>query len=112
MGPPNVLGGPRIGGNFWGAPDGTGFSQTNPDVNGDGFVDTAFQIAEQNFDNSPLALYTDSGTVTPTPTTSPGVVTVPGGSGAPTDTNGDGKSSNVNGNGGGTSRTSCSSSTP
>jgi parallel beta-helix repeat protein len=97
--PANVLGGPRIGGNYWSAPDGTGFSQTNPDANGDGFVDTPLQIAEQNFDYSPLALYTDPGTVTPTPTATPGVVVVPGGSGMPGDPNTDGKYDDVNGNG-------------
>ena len=78
--PENVLGGPKVGGNYWSQPDGAGFSQTNPDANGDGFVDTAFQIAEQNFDYYPLALYTDPGTVTPTPTptTGPGLVTTAG----------------------------------
>ncbi len=97
--PANILDGPKVGGNYWGQPDGTGFSQTNPDANGDGFVDIALQIAEQNFDYYPLAEYTDSGTVTPTPTPVPGVATVPGGSGVPTDTNSDGIYDDVNGNG-------------
>lgn len=36
---PNVVGGPSIGGNFWSSPAGTGFSETTPDVDGDGFCD-------------------------------------------------------------------------
>ena len=36
---PNVMGNPSIGGNFWGTPEGTGFSDTTPDRDGDGFVD-------------------------------------------------------------------------
>ena len=38
---PNIVGGPSIGGNFWAAPDGAGFSETHPDANGDGFCDEA-----------------------------------------------------------------------
>ncbi len=87
---PNIMGGSRIGGNYWGAPDGSGFSQTNADTNGDGFCDIPLQIAEQNVDYSPL-----SANSTPTP----GVVTVPGAAGVPTDTNGDGLYDDVNGNG-------------
>ena len=36
---PNIMGGPYIGGNYWAKPDGTGFSQTHVDADGDGFVD-------------------------------------------------------------------------
>ncbi|MEN6517379.1 MAG: NosD domain-containing protein [Methanospirillum sp.] len=89
-GGPNIMGGPRIGGNFWGQPDGTGFSQTHPDTNGDGFCDIALQIAEQNSDYYPL-----SANSTPTPH----VVTVPGAGGVPTDTDADGRCDDVNGNG-------------
>ncbi len=71
--PANILGGPKVGGNYWSRPDGTGFSQTNADANGDGFIDTALQIAEQNFDYYPLALYTgptaDNTAPTPAPRT-------------------------------------------
>ncbi len=88
--PANIVGGPRIGGNCWAAPDGTGFSQTNPDANGDGFVDLPLQIAEQNTDTYPLAQYAGS---------PPGVTAIPGGSGVPTDTDGDGLCEDVNGNG-------------
>ena len=87
--PANIVGGPRIGGNYWGAPDGTGFSQTNPDANGDGFVDVPLQIAEQNTDTYPLAQHAGS---------PPGVTAIPGGSGVPTDTDGDGLCDDVNGN--------------
>jgi parallel beta-helix repeat protein len=88
--PANIMGGPQVGGNYWGAPDGTGFSQTNEDANGDGFVDLALQIAEQNFDYHPLATYTDP--------LGPVVVTVPGGSGQPTALEGS-VYNDVNGNG-------------
>ncbi|MEN6517369.1 MAG: carbohydrate-binding protein, partial [Methanospirillum sp.] len=67
--PANIVNGPKVGGNYWSRPDGTGFSQTNADANGDGFIDIALQIAEQNFDYYPLALYTGpTPTATPTPT--------------------------------------------
>ena len=36
---PNIIGGPYIGGNFWGNPSGTGCSQIAKDANGDGFSD-------------------------------------------------------------------------
>ncbi len=39
---PNIVGGPRAGGNFWGSLDGTGFSETTPDTNGDGFCDVSY----------------------------------------------------------------------
>jgi len=35
----SIAGGPYLGGNFWGKPDGTGFSQTEPDTDGDGITD-------------------------------------------------------------------------
>ncbi|MGB9938544.1 PKD domain-containing protein [Methanosarcina sp.] len=38
----NIVGGPYIGGNFWGKPDGTGFSQTAVDRDGDGISDSAY----------------------------------------------------------------------
>ncbi|MEN6342252.1 MAG: NosD domain-containing protein, partial [Methanospirillum sp.] len=89
-GSPNIMGGPRVGGNYWGQPDGAGFSQTGADANGDGFIDTALPIAEQNVDYYPLAANA---------TATPGAVAVPGGGGVPTDTDGDGLYDDVNGNG-------------
>ena len=38
----NIVGGPYIGGNFWGKPDGTGFSDTAVDKDGDGISDSAY----------------------------------------------------------------------
>ena len=38
----NIVGGPYIGGNFWGKPDSTGFSQTAVDTDGDGISDSAY----------------------------------------------------------------------
>jgi parallel beta-helix repeat protein len=38
----NIVGGPYIGGNFWGKPDGTGFSQTAVDTDGDGISDSVY----------------------------------------------------------------------
>ena len=42
---PNIVGGPYIGGNFWAKPDGTGFSQTAPDADGDGIADTVYSFS-------------------------------------------------------------------
>ena len=38
---PNVMGNLYVGGNYWGTPNRTGFSDLTPDANGDGFVDEA-----------------------------------------------------------------------
>ena len=70
--PANIIGGPKVGGNYWGRPDNTGFSQINTDANGDGFIDDPHTIAEQNVDNYPLAIYNGP---TPTPTPTPNVTT-------------------------------------
>jgi parallel beta-helix repeat protein len=40
----NIVGGPYIGGNYWGKPDGTGFSQKAVDNNGDGISDSVYNI--------------------------------------------------------------------
>nr|WP_238985680.1 NosD domain-containing protein [Methanosarcina barkeri] len=39
----NIVGGSYIAGNFWGKPDGTGFSQTAVDKDGDGIADSAYK---------------------------------------------------------------------
>lgn len=39
---PNIVGGPYIGGNYWGTPDGTGFSQKAIDSDKDGFSDSIY----------------------------------------------------------------------
>ncbi len=51
----NIIGGPYLGGNFWAKPDGTGFSQTCPDVNGDGICDKSYTLDANNIDYLPLA---------------------------------------------------------
>ncbi len=52
----NIVGGPYIGGNFWGKPDGTGFSNTAVDNNGDGISDSAYKNITGSIysDNLPL----------------------------------------------------------
>ena len=51
------MGGPFLGGNFWGKPDGTGFSQVTADTNGDGICDSANTLASGNVDALPLHAY-------------------------------------------------------
>ncbi len=50
----NIVGGPSIGGNFWGSPNGKGFSQVQADSNGDGFADYPYVISKGKVDNLPL----------------------------------------------------------
>nr|WP_269849067.1 NosD domain-containing protein [Methanosarcina horonobensis] len=60
---PNILGGPYIGGNCWAAPGGTGFSETTPDADGDGFCDTSYEIpnSDNEFDSLPLYMPPEAG---------------------------------------------------
>ena len=51
----NIVGGPYLGGNFWAYPNGTGFSQTCPDINKDGLCDVRYTLNENNVDYLPLA---------------------------------------------------------
>ena len=65
----NIVGGPYIGGNYWGKPDGTGFSDTCSDSDSDGICDsqyvlTYFYSRPTNIDKFPLTR------ITPTPPTS------------------------------------------
>ncbi|MDW5550033.1 PKD domain-containing protein [Methanosarcina sp.] len=55
----NIVGGPYIGGNFWGKPDGTGFSNTAADNNRDGISDSAYKSITGSIysDNLPLVVY-------------------------------------------------------
>jgi hypothetical protein len=62
---PNVIGGPSIGGNFWGSPSGTGFSETHIDANGDGFCDEQYQPIAGQVDALPLTSLTPPPTVAP-----------------------------------------------
>jgi PGF-pre-PGF domain-containing protein len=60
---PNILGDPYIGGNCWANPEETGFSETTPDADGDGFCDESYEIpySENEFDSLPLYNPPDSG---------------------------------------------------
>lgn len=46
----NIVGGPSIGGNFWGTPGGTGYSQTASDQNEDGFADNPYVVVSGYWD--------------------------------------------------------------
>jgi len=50
---PNIIGGPSLGGNYWGH---GGWSQTNPDTDGDGFTDLPYTIEAGNVDQHPLSI--------------------------------------------------------
>ncbi|SDF24777.1 parallel beta-helix repeat (two copies) [Methanolobus vulcani] len=61
----NIVNGPYLGGNYWAKPDGTGFSQTHPDTDGDGFCDEIYipisvegSACVNSIDYLPLAVYT------------------------------------------------------
>lgn len=82
---PNIVGGPFIGGNVWANPNGTGFSETHPDADGDGFCDVPFVTAQGAVDSLPLAM-------------PPAVAAVPGGAGRPTSSAGNGVYDDINGN--------------
>jgi len=53
----NIVGGPYIGGNYWGSPDGTGYSDTCVDANYDGICDNSYTLATDNIDYLSLAKY-------------------------------------------------------
>jgi len=50
----NIVGGGFIGGNFWGQPDGKGFSQNCLDSNKDGICDLSYMLMTNNTDYFPL----------------------------------------------------------
>ena len=56
---PNIVGGPSIGGNYWGSPDKSGFSDTAEDSDGDGFADSSYEIDSENVDNYPLVIFSE-----------------------------------------------------
>jgi len=56
----NIIGGPYLGGNFWAKPDGTGFSETCADGDGDGICDTYYNLTSGNVDFLPLTLHATS----------------------------------------------------
>ena len=59
----NIIGGSYLGGNFWGNPSGTGFSQKATDADGDGISDAPYKniSGSINTDNLPLTSNTGSG---------------------------------------------------
>ncbi|PSP89305.1 hypothetical protein BRC90_05385 [Halobacteriales archaeon QS_4_69_34] len=76
---PNVIGGPTLGGNYYAKPDGTGFSQTCDDLDGDGICDSANGFGTGSDDNTDFLPLTVPGrpdvAVSPT-NVDAGVVTV------------------------------------
>jgi hypothetical protein len=56
----NIIGGPYIGGNYWGKIDGTGYSDTCSDNNNDGICDDPYNLTSDgsNIDYLPLTKYT------------------------------------------------------
>jgi parallel beta-helix repeat protein len=54
----NIAGGPFIGGNYWAMPNGTGFSETATDSNGDGIADERYRLENSHYiDYLPLVTY-------------------------------------------------------
>jgi hypothetical protein len=51
----NIVGGRYVGGNYWGKPDLTGFSDTCPDADKDDICDTTYTVIGNNIDYLPLA---------------------------------------------------------
>ena len=62
----SIVGGPTLGGNFWGTPTGTGFSETTADADRNGICDRPFAINSGNSDLQPLSKAPGAGTVTTT----------------------------------------------
>jgi parallel beta-helix repeat protein len=60
----NIVGGPYIGGNYWGSPDGIGFSDTCVDSDKNGICDGPYYLNDSNIDYLPLSKYSP-----PPPTT-------------------------------------------
>ncbi|MCC4769884.1 PGF-pre-PGF domain-containing protein [Methanosarcina sp. DH2] len=57
----NIIGGSYIGGNYWGKPDGTGFSDTAVDKDGDGISDSAYSLPGSSYlDYLPLVYPSNS----------------------------------------------------
>jgi parallel beta-helix repeat protein len=50
----NIIGGSYLAGNYWAAPNGSGFSQTCPDADDDGICDTSYSLDGINYDYLPL----------------------------------------------------------
>jgi hypothetical protein len=73
----NIIGGMKLGGNFWGNPEGTGFSQTCK-VSGDGIMcDISYTLDSNNIDYLPLTRGSSSNVTIP----AGGNITIPPGYG-------------------------------
>lgn len=75
----NVVGGATTGGNYWAAPDGTGFSETCTD-RGDGICGSGYELASGHVDHLPLTLGDGPDDGDDGPTVTVQSVTVVGGS--------------------------------
>lgn len=63
----NIVGGPYIGGNYWATPEGSGFSETAADNNGDGIADEKYLFETSDyFDPLPLIAHKPPEPVLPT----------------------------------------------
>jgi len=60
----NIMGGSWIGGNYWAYPNGTGFSETCTDADGDGICDSPYDMGAGEIDSLPLFVDTTPPTVT------------------------------------------------
>lgn len=78
----NIMGGPFTGGNFWGQPDGKGFSEVTPDLDRDGFCDLPYTLNEKNIDALPLVDFANPPKIT---TGSIAVSSTPAGAGVSLD---------------------------
>jgi len=62
----NIIGGSYIGGNYWGKPDGKGFSDTAVDSDGDGIADSAYSLPGDSSYKDYLPLVSSSNSAAPT----------------------------------------------
>ena len=65
---PNIIDGPSLGGNYWADSGHTGWSQTNPDTDGDGFTDLPYLLEAGDVDQHPLSI---PGEAPPAPSPAP-----------------------------------------
>nr|WP_319537569.1 NosD domain-containing protein [uncultured Methanospirillum sp.] len=72
----NIVGGPYTGGNVWALADGKGFSQTCPDIDGDGLCDAAYSVLPGVTDELPLK-YSGSSIIPDSPVSSGSTIRPP-----------------------------------
>ena len=72
----NIAGGPFYGGNYWGGPNATGFSDITPDDDNNGICDLPYHLTATNTDQYPLRSVSARGLYYPI--TGPTVITRPG----------------------------------